>query len=52
VDLRQEEAKTLLKPNIEWKTGAPINRPAPFPFGKGGGIGPFAAAKPWMSKGK
>jgi hypothetical protein len=30
----------LLEPNLPWKVNKPINRPAPFLFGKGGGIGP------------
>jgi hypothetical protein len=31
------EAKTLLTPNTDLETVPAINRPAPFPFGKGGG---------------
>ena len=36
---RWEEAKSSSNESLTWKTVTGINRPAPFPVGKGGGIG-------------
>jgi hypothetical protein len=32
-----------------WKITTAITRPAPFPFGKGGGIGPILISSPFSS---
>jgi len=34
-----EKLKSSSNETLTWKTVTAINRPAPFPFGKGGGIG-------------
>ena len=34
------DAQASSNKTLTWKINKAINRPAPFPFGKGGGIGP------------
>ena len=44
VSPKGEKLKPSANEALTWKTITIINRPAPFPFGKGGGIGAGGAA--------